>query len=160
MMKTILLMLAASLSFAQETPTPPSQQKYYRFDFVVKELEAAKVQTARSYSVIGGVRGRENSMMIRTGDKVQVPGGDAKFTYIDVGTNIDCRIVSESPTELGLSVSADISSADAPRAPVISQTKWNSNVVVPLKKATVIFTSDSATKKTQTQLEVTVTPLP
>jgi hypothetical protein len=157
MIKTIALIFAATLCLAQETPTA---QKYYKFDFVVKELDAGKVQSARSYSVIGGVHGRENSMMIRTGDKVQVPSGDGKFTYIDVGTNIDCRILTESPTELGLSISADISSADAPRAPVISQTKWNSNVLAPLKKATVIFTSDSVSKKTQTQLELTVTPLP
>jgi hypothetical protein len=159
MMKTMLLMFAAVICFAQDS-APASAAKYYKFDFVVKELDAGRVQSARNYSVIGGVHGRDNSMMLRTGDKVQVPSGDGKYTYIDVGTNIDCRILTETPTELGLSVSADISSADAPRAPVISQTKWNSNVVVPLKKATVIFTSDSATKKIQTQLELTVTPLP
>jgi hypothetical protein len=163
-MKTITLLFAAILCFAQETPTAPTQQKYYKFDFVVKELDAGKVQGSKNYSVIGGVRGRENSMMIRTGDKVQVPtGGTAsatQYTYVDIGTNIDCRIVYESATELGLSISADISSADTPRAQVISQIKWNSNVLVPLRKATVIFTSDSITKKTQTQLEVTATPLP
>lgn len=153
--RTIVLMFAATLCFAQD-----AVQRYYKFDFIVKEIDAGKVQSARTYSVIGGVRGRENSIMIRTGDKVQVPSGNGQYTYIDVGTNIDCRIITETTNELGLSISADISSADAPRAPVISQIRWNSNVVVPLKKPTVVFTSESVSKKTQTQLEVTATPLP
>ena len=67
-MKTMLLLFAATLCLAQD-----AVQKYYKFDFVVKELDAGKVQSARTYSAIGGARGRENSIMIRAGEKVQVP---------------------------------------------------------------------------------------
>src|SRR5580700_4675279 len=142
MMKTIVLMFAAVLCFAQETPTAPNQQRYYKFDFIVKELDAGKVQSTRTYSAIGSSRGREGSLMIRAGERIQVPSGGGQFTYLDIGTSIDCRIITETSNELGLSVQADISSADAPRAPVISQMKWNSNVLIPLRKATVIFTSE------------------
>jgi hypothetical protein len=154
-MKMMLFFLAAAFCFAQEPVQ--TQTKYYRFDFVVKDVDAGRVQNAKTYSVIGRAMGRE-SIVIRAGEKVPV-GTPSNQTYVDVGVNIDCRILSESPTEIGLSVSADISSADSRIPPVISQTKWNSNVVVPLKKPTVIFSSENPSKKVQTQLEVTVTPL-
>jgi len=156
-MKTIVLLLAAMACFGQE-PTAPAV-KYYRFDMVVKEIDTGKVQSARNYSVIGSARpGGAVAMVIRAGERVPV-GTQTNQTYIDVGVNVDCRIMSESATELGLMVSADVSSADSRTPPIISQTKWNSNVIVPLKKPTVIFSSESPSKKIQTQLEVTVTPL-
>ena len=39
------------------------------------------------------------------------------------------------------------------------QTKWGANVLAPLGKPTVIFSSDDLTTKGQTQLEVTATPI-
>jgi hypothetical protein len=166
MIKTMLFVLAATVSFAAVTvcfaqePAATAQGKYYRFDFVVKELDGGKVLSTKNYFMIGGARGNQG-MSIRTGDKVPTPSGNGQqFTYLDVGTNIDCHIVFETSAELGLWVSADISGADSQSRPVISQTKWSSSVVAPLRKPTVIFTSDSATKKVQTQLEVTITPLP
>jgi hypothetical protein len=44
-------------------------------------------------------------------------------------------------------------------APVIRQNRWSSNVVVPLKKPTLIFASDDATSKRQMQLELTAAPV-
>ena len=44
-------------------------------------------------------------------------------------------------------------------APMIRQNRWTSNVVVPLKKPTVIFSSDDLTTKHQMQLELTATPI-
>jgi hypothetical protein len=157
MIKTALLMMAAaSLAWGQGA-------KFYKLDFVVKELDAGKVQTSKSYSVIGSVTSGGNTM-VRSGDKVPVPANGGQYTYLDVGVNIDCKLVFETATDLALQVSADISSVgnvDATRSasPTISQTKWNSNVIVPLKKATLIFSSESPASKRTTQLEVTATPL-
>jgi hypothetical protein len=156
-MKTLLLCFAAVLCFAQETPVVP-QTKYYKFEFVVKEMDGGKVQSARNYSVMGRQQGRE-SIVIRAGEKVPVPTSGGASTFIDVGVNIDTRILSESASEMGLTVSADISSADSRVPPVITNVRWNSSVLVPLRKATVIFSSESPSKKVQTQLELTVTPL-
>jgi hypothetical protein len=59
-------------------------------------------------------------------------------------------------------VAAEVSSAaetpDAP-APVIRQVKWNSPVIVPLGKPTVIFSSDDPSSKRQMQLELTARPI-
>jgi hypothetical protein len=60
-------------------------------------------------------------------------------------------------------VTAEVSSAaettDAP-APVIRQVKWNSPVIVPLRKPTIIFSSDDPSSKRQMQLELTAIPIP
>jgi hypothetical protein len=43
--------------------------------------------------------------------------------------------------------------------PTIRQNRWVSTVAVPLKKPTVIFSSDDLTSKRQMQLELTATPI-
>ena len=154
-MKTILLFVATAICFAQDQ-AQPVQTKYYKFDMVVREVDAGKVQNARNYSVIGSKSGAP--MVVRAGERVPVISG-GNTTFLDVGVNVDCRILSESGTDIGLTVSADISSADSHIPPIITQTKWNSSVQVALKKPTIIFSSESPTKKVQTQLEMTVTPL-
>ncbi len=42
---------------------------------------------------------------------------------------------------------------------VIRQNRWSSSVIVPLKKPTLIFSSDDPASKRQMQLELTATPL-
>lgn len=161
MMKTVLLLLAASLCFAQ-TEEKPAGPKYYRLDFVVKDLEGGKVQGTRNYSVYANTLAG-GSAMIRSGGKVAIPTtpGSTQYSYLDVGVNIDCKLQFETSAEIGLQVSADISGiSQASPAPVIDQTKWSSNVVVMLKKPTTIFSSESPSSKRTTQLELTVTPLP
>jgi hypothetical protein len=143
--------------FAQDTP--PEAPKFYKLDFVVKELSAGKVTNSRAYSTI--TRAEHSSQSIRTGDKVPVSAGGNAFTYLDVGVNIDVMDVAQTGADLRMHVTADISSAEKdtglPNAPIIRQTRWSSDVVVPLKRATVLFSSDSPASKSQTQLELTAT---
>ncbi len=132
--------------------------KFYRLNFVVKEVEGAKVLNSRSFSTVvqvdaPGMNAEAGS--IRTGSKVPSGGN-----YIDIGVNIDVRRVRELPDgDLGLSVSADLSSTapegGMPDRPVIRQNRWSSYVVVPVNKPTVLFASDDATSKHQIQLELT-----
>ncbi len=49
--------------------------------------------------------------------------------------------------------------ASAPTQPTVRQNKWDSTVIVPLKKPTVLFSSDDLTSKRQMQLELTATPI-
>ncbi len=80
-----------------------------------------------------------------------------------MGVNIDCRSIKGVQRDLALNVSVDISSMiqepTTPGYPVIRQNKWTSNVIVPVKKPTVLFSSDDATTKRQMQLELTATPI-
>jgi hypothetical protein len=145
--------------------------KFYKLDFVVKEVEGAKVLNARTYSVlVSGVvvtHGREmalGSCSIRTGSKIPYSTGK-ESTYLDVGVSIDCKAVKEAPGGLTMRVDADVSSVAQESTtptnlgPVVRQNKWESNVIVPLKKPTLIFSSDDLTSKHQMQVELTATPI-
>ncbi|HWD98410.1 MAG TPA: hypothetical protein VG345_05225 [Bryobacteraceae bacterium] len=149
---------ACATCIAQE-PAPASP-KFYKLEFVVKELSAGKVTNSRSYVTIG--QAEHSNQSIRTGDKVPVSTGGGGFTYIDVGVNIDVTDIAQAGNDLRMHVTADISSAEKDPGlpnPIIRQTRWSSNVVLPLKRATVLFSSDSTGSKSQTQLELTATML-
>lgn len=149
---------------AKPAETPPP--KYFHLDFVVKELESGKVVNSRAYSTTISSPGIQS--VIRSGSKVPVETGTKSgVTYIDVGVNIDCISAKEVQNGLALNVTADVSTiasdtapATASRPPIIRQNKWNGNVLVPLRKATTLFSSDDVTTKRQMQLELTATPIP
>jgi hypothetical protein len=159
------IILTAGICAAQSEGAKPApeQPKYFHLDFVVKELEGGKVVNARHYSTTTDTEDRVST--IRSGNKVPVQtassGPDSgQFTYIDVGVNIDCRAAKEIQGDLALNVSAEISTATtAQKQPLIRQTKWSSNVILPLGKPTVIFSSDDVASKGQMQLELTATPV-
>ena len=151
----LMALCMASACLAQN-----AESKFYRLDFVVKDLEGGKVVNARAHSMTIETGGKASQ--IRTGNRVPVTSGPNQYQYIDVGVNIDCRDAKELQNSLSLYVGADISSTaneqNAP-APVVRQTKWSANVIVPLRKATTIFSSDDPSSKRQTQLELTATPI-
>ncbi len=143
---------------AQEPPA--DQAKFYKLDFTVKELNGGKVTNSRSFATVVG-RNRNRNQSIRTGDKVPVQQGGS-FSYIDVGVNIDVTDLMQTGNNLELNVTADISSVEKDAAlpqPIIRQIRWASSVDVPLRKPTVLFSSDATGSKSQTQLELLATPL-
>ena len=156
----LFTIMMAGTCFAQK---PAEDAKYYHLDFVVKELESGKVINARTYSTT--VATGAGTSVIRSGSKVPIStGGDAPgyLTYLDMGVNIDCRAAKEIQDQLALSVSAEIASVatESPSSrPLVRQTKWESNVIVPIRKPTTIFSSDDPTTKRQTQLELTAVPI-
>jgi hypothetical protein len=156
--------LLAAPCFAQNAENRPDEQaKFFRLDFTVKELEGGRVVNARNYSASISSR-QGDTTSIRSGDKAPVQtGGGNSFTYVDVGVSIDCSSLRLVESQLALHVSADISGlgSEIPAGstiPVIRQIKWGSSVLVPLKKPVTIFSSDGASTKRQTQLELTATP--
>jgi len=160
---SLAVALLTGACFAQEAVP----QKFYKLDFVVKEVEGARVLNARAYSITGSsTTDRSYTWSIRTGTRVpfQVGGSPSgQINYLDVGVSIDCHTIKELPNGLSLTVSADISSipqeSTQSAVPVVRQNRWVSNVVVPLRKPLVIFSSDDLTTKHQMQLELTATPI-
>ena len=171
--KAAILAIAGAAAFAQ-TPAVASS-KFYRLEFVYKELESGKVLNSRSYMVI--VRETDQGT-IRAGGRVAVvPGGsnsgsanppvNTQFSYMDLGVNIDAKAVTELPGgQMSLSVIANISSIPTETAatppgpaPTIRQTQWSSSVLVSLKKPTLLFSSDELASKRQVQLELTASPI-
>jgi len=161
-MKTLIIgitaLLVAGLCLAQTPETKPNETKFYKLDFAVKELEAGKVVNSRTYSTSVATNGKAS---VRTQDRVQVSGGKpGEWSYIDVGVNIDCNLMLAGPNTVSMHVTADVSGFVNPEHDRnIVQNRWSSDVVTQLRKATTLFSSDGASSKRQTQLEVTVTPI-
>ena len=159
--RALALVLFLGTCFAQA----PESSKFYKLDFVVKEVEGTKVLNARSYSMIVSTEQPSPASSIRAGSRVPIfsSPGSTQYTYTEVGVNIDCRSAQQLGNELSLVVTADITSTAQDPAtaspPVLRQNKWNSIVVVPIRKPLVVFSSDDATSKRQMQLELTATPI-
>jgi hypothetical protein len=135
-------------------------QKFYKLEFVVKEVEGTRVLNARAFSVNASTDKGLDRCQIRTGSKVPVAGGG----YLDVGVNIDCISLKETQLGVSLQVTAEVNSIPQESTipvsgQVIRQNRWTSHVVVQPKKPTVIFSSDDLTTKHQMQLELTATPI-
>jgi len=143
--------------------------KFYRLDFVVKEVDAGKVLNSRSYSAMVSTR-PNMTCHIRTNSQVPTPtnADGSSYTFYNIGTNIDCGEVTDLQNALSLKLTSEVHSVletatptnVASRQPVVRDNRWESFVIVPLKKPTVIFSSDDASTKHQMQLELTATPIP
>ena len=166
--KTILaaacgaVLWATGISAAQDegAKSASRQARYFHLDFVVKEIEGGKVTNARHYTTITETGDR--TCTFRSGNKVPLQaGGSTGLTYVDVGVNIDCRAVREIDGNLAINLEAEVSNlAVSSNPPVIRQTKWSTDTLVPIGKPTVICSSDDAVSKAQMQLELTATPIP
>jgi hypothetical protein len=161
-MKQLRLILAAlclaALAIAQTEPAKPAPVepgKYYRLDFTVKEFEAGKVVNSHEYSISITESGR--STAIRSGERV--PAGSE---YLNVGTNIDCADLKPQGDRVSLRISADVTSAvkvESGTVPLLRHTSWDAHVLIPLRRKTVVFSSDNAAANGRMQMEITATPM-
>ena len=154
----------AAPAWAQNEP-PKVTDQFYRFDFVIKEMDGGKAVKAHNYQMMGSLNGGKSS--IRSGAKIPVVSdGKGSTTYIDVGVNIDVQhfLVTKDGLEFDLIAEAT-STLDGGTAtplakqPMIYQTMWNSRVEVQAGKSATVFSSDDPSSKHQLQLEVTATPI-
>jgi hypothetical protein len=162
----LALTMAPWPGFAQNQSAPQTveSQKFYKLEFVVKEVEGGKVLNARAYSTTAVAESKDfGSASIRASSRIPLQNATS-VQYLDVGVSIDCRNIKEVERGLSLFVTADISSVPsdpaAPAvAPTVRQNRWSSLAIVPLKKPTLIFSSDDPTSKRQMQMELTATPI-
>jgi hypothetical protein len=169
-----VLALVSSKAAAQEKTAPPEDRadksiNVYRLDFVLKEIADGKVINTRSYSVVAR-EGETNKLRsgarypIATGISPGVPGGPS-FQYLDIGVNIDCRVVQHE-RYLDLNAIIDSSSISwpdnasahsSPNQPVISQIRSETRSLVKPNTPTMISTMDDPGSKHRFQFQVTVT---
>lgn len=172
--------------FAQNDSQAPAASKaaepavhFYRLDLVVRELgEDGKPVNSRSYScTVSTARGESDS--VRIGSKVPVATGSpssvvagpivsVQFTYRDVGVNFDASGVREIGNKLAMKFDAEINSlgssmrlggANGIEEPVTRENRWQAQVLIPIGKSTVVFTSDDLDSKGSMEVLVTATPL-
>ncbi len=135
---------------------------FYHLLFLVQELGADnKPVNSRAYTTIVSTN---SSGSIRTGSRIPIETAAGQFQYIDVGVNFDIRHVAEVRHQLALDLSAEISSLGENqnpnvRQPVIRQNQWHASVLIPVGKATPVFTSDALDNRNSIQVVVTAAPL-
>jgi hypothetical protein len=155
----IPLIVLAGTAFAQTADS----QRFYKLDFVVKEVEGGKPVNSRAFStMLAASQGsnREQST-IRAGGRVPVAAAGST-SFFDLGVNIDARDLRESQTDVAVNLSVDITTIaqeNASSQPIVRQNRWSGTVLAPVKKATLVFASDDITSKRQLQLEMTATPV-
>ena len=172
-----------AISFAQDQDKQAESAApvhFYRLTLTVQEVDSAgKPTNSRSYATTVNTDNKNPfSNSIRTNSRLPVATGtvssgekastqNVQFTYIDIGTNFDVKDVKELGRQLSLHVKADISSngGDIPlgntnyQEPIIRHNQWESPVLIPIGKPTVIFSSDALESKNAMQVVATVTPI-
>lgn len=152
---------AQDSSTSKAAPETEKTVNAYRLDFSVNEFEDGKKINTRQYSMNLNA---EDANEIKIGTRVPFESKQGEFTYLDVGTNIWCRI-GERPNGLPLSVRAEISNFAMPEQqaqqarPVLRQLSIKASTVAQLGKPMVVGSVDDPNSKRQFQLEVTVTKL-
>lgn len=167
---------AAQTQNAAKPPELPAH--YYHLEFVVQELGSdGKPVNSRAYSTTVITNSRDASV-IRANSRVPIATGtysagakeseivNTQFQYQDIGVHIDVRNAHEIGRLLTLSLTADVSSIGgtallgaSTHEPIIRQNKWDSWVLIPIGKPTVVFNSDDLDSKGSMQMVVTATLL-
>lgn len=167
MLASLFPRVSAQASGADKAlPQAEKTQGAYRLDFLFSEMEDGKRINTRQYSMHSR-SGDWNE--IKIGARVPVETKGDEWTYLDVGTNIKCRL-HQSDTELlgsnvALSVDAELTSFAMPEQqgqnphPTIRGMRIDASTVAPLGKPVVVGVVDDPNSKRQFQLEVTVTKL-
>jgi hypothetical protein len=141
-------------SESAKTPQP------YRLDFSVNEMEDGKKINSRQYSMDLNAN---DANELKIGTRVPIEAAHEQFQYMDIGTNIWCRI-GERPEGIPLSVRAEISNFATPEGsgssrPIIRQFRINASTLAQLGKPMVVGSVDDPASKRSFQLEVTVSKL-
>ena len=151
-----------------KSPEPPAH--FYHLDLVLEQLGPdGKPTNSRSFAITISTDRRDagTNTEIRTGARVpiQTGGSSSQFQYQDVGINFDARNAREAGGKLTFYLASDVSSVAAAKdpsvatPPVMEQNKWQGQVLVPIGKATTVFSSDDIQSKGAMQLVVTATLL-
>ena len=155
-----------STTQATDAKNADSPVHFYHLEFVVQELGAdGKPANSRVYTIDANTDHVNRNTSIRTGSRVPVPTSGSSYQYVDLGVNIDVRNAHEMNGKLSLEVNAEISSLatgapyTAQGAPVIRSNRWQSPVLIPVNKPTVIYTSDSLDSKGNMQILLTAKPI-
>jgi hypothetical protein len=164
------MMAAALLCPALAVHAQDSRERSpYKVDFTIRDSGDAGGKTGRKYSLLVN-RGVKTTFKV--GNRVPVVnggtggvGGNAQFTYIDVGMNIDC-VVDESGSKFAMHADLDISTAvmpdkspNAANAPTISQIRLNLDTTVAPGKPTVVASFDDPVTSRKFDIDVAITKM-
>ncbi len=163
-----MVVMMAGLRSASAQDDDKKVQSAYKLDFTVSEMEEGKKINTRQYAM-NSRSGDANEIKIGTRVPVET-NRQGEFQYLDVGTNIWCRLkdaadVASLGSNVLLNVKADITNFAMPEQqgqrvqPVIRQLRIEASTIGVPGKSLLVGTVDDPNSKRQFQLEVTVTKL-
>lgn len=145
-------------------PTSRALNSFYRMDYVISELENGKAVNRRTYTLSINDSGRSESL--RIGNRVPISTGiGAQFNYMDVGVNIDAKIMGRDQndsfvnTALDLSTIATSEQSNQASAEHPLLRSWKMSVDVPLEvgKQMLLGSSEELTANHRFELELKIT---
>ena len=170
LIQVVLIAIAAAICVsAQDKPAEKPQAErplsYYKLEFVLKELQDGKTINTRNYMMTVEDHDRGT---LKTGARVPVNNvaPATGFQYLDIGVNIDCRVVGHDDFA-SLNTTVEVSSFALPEQasgtsgmpPVVRQAKASMDAVVPVNKPTVIGVIDDVNSTKRYEIAVTATKL-
>jgi len=162
---------------AAKAAEPVEPRHAYKVDFVLTEIEDGRKINSRQYAL--NLNGGESDQL-KVGTRVPVEVKQGEIQYLDVGTNVWCRLRdrrNSEPSEHGLqelswlgndvmlNVTAEVSNFAVPdqqgasMRPAIRQMKIEASTIAVVGKQMVVGNVDDPNSKRQYQLDVTVTRL-
>jgi hypothetical protein len=156
---------AAAQDATSAKAAPDSEPGHaYRLDFTLSELEDGKKINTRQYSM--NLNAGDQSE-IKIGTRVPVEAKTGEIQYMDVGTNIWCRMrdhkdVSWLGNDVLLTVRSEISNFAVPdqqsqtMRPIVRQVKIDASTIAVIGKPMIVGVVDDPNSKRQFQLELTV----
>jgi hypothetical protein len=177
LLSIILALMAAMPLRAQDKPKPEENRaettrsasnpvSWYKVDITVTEFDDGKKVNARRYTV--HINDRGDRSITDFGTRVPVPtGSNGQFNYIDVGLNINLRIIpagaERSMLELGFSLSSfaipEQAKQTAPGVPILRQVRTSSSIPVATSKPTVVASLDDPNSTKRYEFEAVLTKL-
>ena len=146
---------------------------WYRVDIIVNEFEDGKKMNSRHYTVHINDTGDRSST--KFGTRVPVPAGsgnsgsNTQFTYIDVGMNINVRIVSwaggeRNMLEMGFELSSfaipEQAKQTAPGVPILRQVQTSNSIpVATSSKPMVVASLDDPNSTKRYEIEAMLTKM-
>lgn len=169
--------LKAETKASETAKQPESPVHYYHLDFVVQEVgENGKPVNSRTYSCMVST-GRNERDSVRIESRVPVATGpssngsevvNTQFQFQNVGVNFDVSEVREVGGKLAMSLGAEVTSLgpvthiggpNGYAQPATHHNRWQTPVLIPIGKSTIVFTSDDIDSKGGMQVVVTATLL-
>ena len=137
--------------------------KFFKLDFIVRELDGGKTVSTRNYMLI---MKSGDLQQLRVGTRVPITPEENKVQYTDVGLSVDCRIL-EGPGSRSLATKAEITSFASPDSekgalpgtPLMRRVQMNTEAPITPGKPMVISSVDELSSNHRFQLEVTATEL-
>ena len=176
MLAAALLLVTTPFCLRAQSASSPMVQTpehFYRLKLVVEEVnDAGTVTNARTYETTVSTSGA--SQTIKTGSRIPVATGsyssgsnasamNTQFQYIDLGVEATVKNAEETGNDLAFHLRMEVSSMARSEniagveEPVIRDNSWDTNVLVPIGKPTVVFSSDDLDSKGKMQVQVTAT---